>query len=131
MNALGDARAHLAKAREFLEAAEVSRDLELFSAATSSAVISGINSKDAICLSLTGRTAKADQHLAAVAELRAAGGQGTHAEATKVLATTLGRLLKLKNKSQYQASEMARSDATKAVEWAQKMLDGASTIALT
>lgn len=31
-------------------------DLELFSAATSSAVTSGINSKDAICLKLSGRT---------------------------------------------------------------------------
>jgi hypothetical protein len=58
MPALDDARAHLAKAREFLEAAELTNDLGLFNAAASSAVTSGINSKDAICLTLTGRTRK-------------------------------------------------------------------------
>jgi hypothetical protein len=45
---LDDARAHLAKAQEFLAAAEFTLDLDLFNAATSSAVSSGINSKDAI-----------------------------------------------------------------------------------
>jgi hypothetical protein len=76
MPALDDARAHLAKAREFLEAAELTNDLGLFNAAASSAVTSGINSKDAICLTLTGRTRKADNHLEAVAELKAAGPAG-------------------------------------------------------
>jgi hypothetical protein len=46
MTALSDAAAHLAKAREFLEAAELTHDLELHNAATSNAVTSGINSKD-------------------------------------------------------------------------------------
>lgn len=54
MRTLDEARAHLAKAREFLTAAELNLDLDLFNAATSNAVISGINSKDAICLRLTG-----------------------------------------------------------------------------
>jgi hypothetical protein len=39
MSAVNDARAHLEKAREFLEAAEMSRDLDLYNAATSDAVI--------------------------------------------------------------------------------------------
>lgn len=34
MSSLDDARAHLAKAREFLDAARTSLDLELFNAAT-------------------------------------------------------------------------------------------------
>jgi len=88
---VNDARAHLSKAREFLEAAEVNRDLELFNAATSAAVISGINSKDAIC-------------------------------------TTLSRLLKLKTKSQYQPVSVAAADATKAVEWATRLLEGADEV---
>ncbi len=55
MSALNDATAHLAKSREFLPA-ESNKELNLYNAATSDAVISGINSKDAICLGLTGRS---------------------------------------------------------------------------
>lgn len=76
MTALDDAQVHLSKAREFLEAAEVNRDLALNNAATSDAVISGINSKDAICLTLTGRTNRGDNHTEAVSELKRAGRAG-------------------------------------------------------
>lgn len=41
MSALNDARAHLEKARESLEAAEINKELDLYNAATSDAVISG------------------------------------------------------------------------------------------
>jgi len=119
---LNDARAHVSKAREFLEAAEVNRGLELFNAATSAAVISGINSKDAICTTLTGRTGKADAHAEAIAELRAAGPAGV------ALTSTLSRLLKLKTKSQYQPVSVAAADATKAVEWATRLLEGADEV---
>lgn len=122
MTALSDARAHLRKAREFLDAAELDLDCDLFNAATSSAVTSGINAKDAICLALTGKTSKSENHASAVAELRGAG------TTTKTLATTLGRLLKLKNKAQYQTVDIARTDAVKAVEWATTLVEGASDI---
>jgi hypothetical protein len=122
MTTLDDARAHLAKAREFLTAARSNLDLELFNAATSDAVISGINSKDAICLRLTGTTRKADGHNEAVAELKAAGPGGA------ALAPTLSRLLKLKAKSQYQSASIAAADATKAVEWAARLLEGAEVV---
>ena len=122
MTPLDDARAHLAKAREFLEAARINLDLALFNAATSDAVISGINSKDAICLRLTGTTRKADGHTEAVAELKAAGPGGA------VLAPTLSRLLKLKTKSQYQSVSVAAADAAKAVEWAARPLEDAEAI---
>jgi hypothetical protein len=128
MSALDEARAHLAKAKEFLTAAELNLDLDLFNVATSNAVISGINSKDATCLRLTGATAKTENHATALAELVAAGGNGPYRARTKQMATALGRLLKLKNKSQYQTLDVARADAAKAVEWAQKMLDTASEI---
>ena len=122
MSALCDAQLHLAKAEEFLTDAEVSRDLELFNAATSDAVVSGINSKDAVCLKLTGKTVKSDNHPAAVAELKKAGPAGA------TLAPTLQRLLKLKTRSQYQTMTIARQDATAAVDWARKLYEGARTI---
>lgn len=122
MGALDDARSHLAKAREFLEAAQASLDLELFNAATTNAVTSGINSRDAICLKLAGRTAKSERHGDAVAELTRSG------QAGKALAPTLGRLLKLKTKSQYQTASIAESEAARAIEWAVRLLEGAQGI---
>jgi hypothetical protein len=86
MTPLTDARAHLAKAAEFSASGEENLAAERFTAATSDAVIAGINAKDAICLKLTGKTAKTDNHQTATAELRKAGGVGPTA------AVTLGHL---------------------------------------
>jgi hypothetical protein len=116
------AQKHLSKAREFLEAAEVNRDLELNNAATSEAVISAINSKDAICLTLTGRTNRNENHNEAVSELRRAGRAGAD------LAPTLSRLLKLKTKSQYTPVSVTPSDAVRAVQWAQRLMTGAEDV---
>ena len=117
-----EAQLHLAKAREFLEAAESSRDRKLYNAATSNAIISAINSKDAICLSLTGRTSKSDNHADAVPELKRAGAAGAD------LSPTLNRLLKLKTRSQYAPLSVPPSSANKAVEWAQRMFTGARDV---
>ena len=122
MTAWQEAQLHLSKAREFLEAALVSRDRELYNAATSGAVISAINSKDAICLTLTGRTSKSDNHADAVPELKRAGAAGAD------LSPTLNRLLKLMTRSQYAPLSVAPSNADKAVEWAQRMLTGAEDV---
>lgn len=122
MTALADAREHLSKAQEFLQAAEMNLDLALINAATSDAVISGINSKDAICLALTGRTGKGDNHLEAVPELRRAGPAGAD------LAVTMSRLLKLKTKSRSTPVSVAASDAAKAVEWARRLFAGAQNV---
>lgn len=122
MSAPAEARAHLEKAREFLDAARTSLEFEHLNAATSNAVISGINSKDAICLKLTGRTRKADNHAEAVAELSSSGPGGAK------LSATLSRLLKLKTKSQYQAASIAIGDANEAVEWATRLLEGAEEV---
>jgi uncharacterized protein (UPF0332 family) len=128
VSGLAEARAHLAKAREFLDAAELSLEVDLYNAATSNSAISGINSKDATCLRLTGTTAKSENHSAAIAELKSAGAGGPNEPTTKQMATNLGRLLKLKGKSQYQTIDIARSDAMKAFSWAQKLLEDASGI---
>ena len=117
MSALDDARVHLGKAREFLEAAELNHDLDLHNAATSNAVTSGINSKDAICLTLTGRSGKADNHAQAVAELKATGTVG------RSLAPTLDRLLRLKPKAQYQTESISAATAAKSIEWAARVLE--------
>jgi hypothetical protein len=68
-------------------------------------IISAINSKDAVCLALTGRTSKGDNHADAVAELKRAGSAGAD------LSPTVNRLLKLKR-----------------VEWAQRMFTGAQDV---
>ena len=119
MTASEEAQLHLSKAREFLEAAQGNRDRKLYNAATSDAIISAINSKDAICLALAGRTSKSDNHLDAVAELKRAGPAGAE------LSSTLNRLLKLKTRSQYAPLSVAPSTANRAAEWAQRMLTGA------
>ena len=123
MTALDEARAHLAKAREFLEAADLTNDLQLYNAAASNAVTSGINSKDAICLALTGRTKKSDNHAEAIAELRGAGSAGRDSS------TTLSRLLRLKSKSQYQAASVSAADAAKSIDWAARLFETAQTVA--
>jgi hypothetical protein len=129
VSALSAAQTHLTKAREFLEAAEWNLEGELYNAAASNAVTSGINCKDAICLVLTGRSAKSDQHTAAVAELRAAlGVNAVGAVQGPTPPTALGRLLRMKSKSQYQAADVSPSDAARAVGWARKLLDAATLI---
>ena len=122
MSASEEARRHLAKAREFLDAAETSHDLGLENAASSDAVISAINSKDAICLTLTGGTSKSDNHGQAVDELRRSGPTGAK------LASTLSRLLNLKTRAQYASRSVSSADAGKALEWATRMHDGAESV---
>jgi len=114
---LHDAKAHLVKAQEFLAAAESEVSAERYNAATSNAVLSGINSKDAICLKLTGATGKGDDHKSAVPELERAG------KAAAVLAPALERLLKLKTRAQHQTTSMAKKDAESAVRWASQLYE--------
>ena len=116
------AKDHLAKAKEFLEAAALNNEFELYSAAVSNAVTSGINSKDAICLKLTRRTAKSDDHNAAPTELTASGPLGAG------LAPTLHRLLGLKPRAQYQSKQMTSKEAASAVSWAQRLYEGAESV---
>ena len=122
MTALQAAKEHLAKAREFLEVAELSHDLDLYNAAASNAVTSGLNCKDAICLTVTGRSDKNDNHNQAIAELKTSGSVGNG------LATTFSRLLKLESKAQYQSESISATDAAKAVDCAAKMLDSARSV---
>ena len=116
-------RQHLNKADEFLAAARLGLDAGLANAAASNAVLSGINSKDAICLALTSRTSKSQDHLQAVEELRRAGRSG------KNLAPVLQRLLQLKSRAQYENDSVSLRDATSAVVWATRLFEAACEVA--
>lgn len=122
MTPLQAARGHLAKALEFQTEARSALANGHLNAATSNAVIAGINAKDAICLLLVGTTNKADDHRQAVAELRKAGKVGAD------LAVTLDRLLKSKTKSQHQTSRMVLRDAQAAVKQANRLLEEAERV---
>lgn len=119
MSYLSDAKAHLEKAREFLESARDEYDLDRYNAAVSAVVICGINSKDAICLKTTRKTGKSENHIEAARELATSGPDG------RSLDSTFRRLLALKPKSQYQAAPVSAASARDAINWAQKMFDSA------
>lgn len=122
LSVLARAQAHLAKAREFLDAAVLEHRQTLDNAATSNAVVSGINSKDAICLKLTGKSNKSDVHTEAVRELAATGREG------RELSQTLTRLLSKKTKSQYQTTGVTASEAQRAIDLATRLYDAAQRI---
>lgn len=122
MTPLEAARGHLAKAQEFLAEAKSALANGHANVATSNAIIAGINAKDAICLVLVGKTAKADDHRQAVGDLRKAGKIGAD------LASALDRLLKPKTKSQYQSLSMVMKDAESAVNQGTRLVDEASRV---
>ena len=122
MTPLQAARGHLSKAQEFLAEAKSALANGHLNAATSNAVVAGINAKDAICLVLVGKTSKADDHRQAVTELRKAGKIGAD------LAVTLDRLLKPKTKSQYQSLSMVIKDAEAAVNQAVRLVAEAERV---
>ena len=115
MTALEEARLHLAKAQNSSTPPRPAATSVSNNAATSDAVISAINSKDAICLALTGRTGKSDNHAQAVEELKRSGPAGAE------LTSTLSRLLNLKTRSQYASRSVSAADAGRALEWASRM----------
>ena len=119
MSALRDARLHMDKAREFLEAAEANHDLDLYNAAASAAVTSGINSKDAVCLATKGATGRSDNHTDAVGELRRSGPIGA------AIASTFNRLLGVKTRAQYQTRATTAKASQDALIWAERMYEAA------
>lgn len=111
-----EASAHLDKAREFLAAARSALDAGWPNAAASNAATAGINAKDALCIAKAGRTIAADDHSAAVAELRSLGPIGVEP------ANALDRLLGFKNRSQYDRRSISTTDAQSAVRRAASLV---------
>lgn len=122
MSALRDAEAPLAKAQEFFDASEIEMDWKLYNAASANAVTSGINSKDAICLKLTGKTSKTQNHADAAKELKQAGKDGAD------VAPNLRRLLDSKTKAQYQTNDVAKKEAEQSIERARSLLEVAQRV---
>ncbi|HEY4027672.1 MAG TPA: HEPN domain-containing protein [Candidatus Dormibacteraeota bacterium] len=117
-----EARAHLDKAREFLDAARAALDASWHNAAASSAVLAGINAKDALCFALAGRNVAADDHRAAVNELRALGAPGREP------ATALDRLLGLKDRAQYDQRGVTATDAQAALRRAGTLVEAVERV---
>lgn len=111
-----EALAHLNKAKEFLDAADAAGESRWWNAAASNAVTAGINAKDALCFALSGHSTAADDHRAAVAELRALGAPGREA------ATALDRLLSVKDKAQYDRRDVTETDAKAALRRAHTLV---------
>lgn len=117
-----EARPHLEKAQELLDAARLVLEYGHNNAACSLSVTAGINSKDVVCILSTGRTDKSDSHDKAVEDLSKSGPAGAHA------APTLKRLLTKKTKSQYSAPSVTQSDAEQCVKQAGRLVDDAKEL---
>lgn len=123
-------RGRLAKAREFLESAEVLRDMGteagVFTAASpladsvvSLCVLSGIASADALCIRRTGRYYKGSDHVAAVPVLAAATDRST--------AKHLSALLQVKTLAEYDARSVDDRDIVEALGAAEALLAAATS----
>lgn len=111
------ARSYVGKAEEYLAAATTELDADRRIAATSLAIHAGINGADAVTAIRVGRRTAGRDHDDALGLLRTAGPDGM------AVARLLGRLLPLKTRAEYEPDDIARSDATKAVERARKIVE--------
>jgi hypothetical protein len=119
------ARAYVAKADEYLDAAEHELQAGRAIAATSLAIHAGINAADAVCGLRLGRRAAGQDHDEVLALLRTAGPDGHSA------AKGLARLLPMKTRAEYEPDEISKSDATKAVDRARRIVTMARRVAVS
>ena len=112
----------MAKAEEYLSAAEHELEAGRAIAATSLAIHAGINAADAVCGTRLGRRAGGQDHDEALALLRTAGPDGV------AVAKDLVRLLPVKTRAEYEP-EIPKSDAKKAVDRARGIVAVARRVA--
>jgi hypothetical protein len=105
---------YLFKCEEYLAAAQRELGERLHIAATSLAIHAGINAADAVCGIRLGRRSGGQDHEQVLGLLDTAGADG------KDLAKELGRLLPLKTKAEYDAADVSKADAGRAVERARR-----------
>jgi hypothetical protein len=117
------ARSYLGKAEEYLSAAEHELGVGRSIAATSLAVHAGINGADAVCGMRLGRREAGQDHDEVLALLRTAGPDGA------AVGKDLARLLPMKVRAELEPDEIPRSDATKAVERARRIVSVARRVA--
>jgi hypothetical protein len=119
------ARSYVAKADEYLDAAEHELRAGRAIAATSLAIHAGISAADAVCGFRLGRRAAGQDHDEALALLRTAGLDGETA------AKELARLLPMKTRAEYEPDEIPKSDATKAADRARRIVTVARRVAVS
>lgn len=120
---LQQARAHLGKAEEYLEAASAELEAGRSIAAASLAVHSGINAADTVTGMRMGQRAAGQNHDEVLALLRQAGPDGA------ALERDLLRLLPLKTKAEYDPDDVPKATARRAVGWAQRCVAVARRVA--
>jgi HEPN domain-containing protein len=113
---VGEGRAYLSKANEFLHAARESLTAGNYSAAVGNAVHAGILSADAIC-AVKLQAVWRGEHMQAVTHLELAGADGKQA------ARHLKRLIPLKNRAEYDPAPLRSTDASSAVKTAERMVE--------
>jgi hypothetical protein len=116
------ARAYVSKAEEYLAAAESELGADRRIAATSLAVHAGINAADAVTGLRLGRRGAGQDHDEVLVLLGTAGPDGTAA------AKDLVRL-PLKTRAEHEPDDVPRSEATKAVERARRIVTVARRVA--
>jgi len=117
------ARAYVGKAEEYLSAASSELDARRAIAATSLAIHAGINAADAVTGMRLGQRAGGQDHDEALVFLRSAGPDGI------TVAKELARLLAMKTRAEYEPDDIPKSDASKAVERARRIVEVARRIA--
>jgi hypothetical protein len=116
-----DARAYLAKASAWLQAAEANLQARRWDVAAGSAVTAGINACDALTGALVGQRA-GGEHNEANDLLTEAGDDGRYA------ARQLSQLLRFKTPAQYDPAPLPERDAVKAVELARRLVERAAQV---
>ena len=121
-----DARIRLQTALAYLEVAELvlgerDRD-EYLSVSAGLAVLSGIAASDAVCCRRLGRRHRGDDHRGAAELIRQATPDGAQ------LASTLLRLLDLKDEAHYGVIAVAPRKARDACRWARRLVERAQEV---
>lgn len=121
-----DARARLRHAMRFLEVAELvaeeGDDLDYSSASATLAVLAGIAASDAACCAALGRRARGQDHREAATLV------GKITPGGKKVATSLRRLLGLKDEAQYGFFDVGGQDLKAALRQARDLMDFAQDI---
>lgn len=108
--------AYVRKAEEYLAAATAELDADRPIAAASLAIHAGINAADAVTGARLGQRAAGQNHDEALALLRTAGPDGAAA------AKELARLLPMKTRAEYEPDDIAKADASRAVDRAHRIV---------
>ncbi len=114
---LPEARVKIAKAREFLADAHDALAKDRPNAACSNAVNAAINANDALCLARLHRFSTASSHTHALELARACGPVG------RQVATQLERVLKAKDKAQYETASVRPAEARQVVDRAARIVE--------